>query len=123
MEWSCRPLKPLPSNKYEEDEDEKEDVGATLASIEDGSPTDEDYEGSEDDREENRKDTALYDARDNKEEASLGNKGESALLYSSEKSDNEDEDDDRTGADDNSCDGDGADDGDGGGDRNTSAGG
>ena len=63
----------------------------------------------------------LYDAKDNKEEASLGHKGELSLSDSSENSDNKYEYDNRTGAEYIDCNGNsnGHVDGDGEGDRNT----
>ena len=46
--WILQPLKMPLRNKDEEDEDKEEDVGAPLASTEDGPPGDEDDEGHED---------------------------------------------------------------------------
>ena len=64
-------------------------------------------------------------AKNTEEEASLRQEGEFLSLDSLKRSDNNDEDDDGTGAEDNNCyrDGAGAGDGDGGGDRNNGAGG
>ena len=49
VEWIVRPLKPLSRNEDEEDEDKEEYAGAPLATTEDGSPSNEDNEGCEDD--------------------------------------------------------------------------
>ena len=118
-EWIGRPLKPPSSNKDKEDEDEEKDVGAPLASTENGSPGDKDDEGREDDQRQNgiyeREDTLLYNAEDNEEEASLGHKG----ADSSKRSEDKDEDDDVTSDKDINCDGNS----DGGGDRNNGTGG
>ena len=65
----------------------------------------------------------LSDAKNTEEEASLRQKGESLLLDLSERSDDNDEDDDGTGAKEKNCYGNDAGDGNGGDDNNTGTGG
>ena len=93
-EWIGRPFKSPSRNKDEEDKDGGEDVGAPLASTEDGYPSYKDVEGPEDDWEDdgiyNQKDTVIYNAEDNEEETSVGQEGGSLSSKSSESSDNED---------------------------------
>ena len=62
-EWIGRPRKLPSSNKDEEAEGKKEDVGATQASTEDKSPIVEYEESREYEREDNRKDTMLSNAK------------------------------------------------------------
>ena len=104
-------FKPPSRNEDKEDEVKEEDVGAPIASTEEGSSGEEDNEGREDEREDdsiyNRKDTVLYNAEDNQEEASSGHEGQSSLSNLSESSDDGDEEEDGNGAKDINNDGNG----------------
>ena len=112
-EWIGWPRKPPSSNEDKEAEAKEEDAGATPASTEDKFHINEDNKVFEDDREDDHKYTVLSDDENTKEEALSGHKSELLSLDSSERSDDNDEDYDGTGAKDNNCDN--------GGDRNTDA--
>ena len=62
-EWIGRPRKPPSSNEDEEAEGEEEEVGATQATIEENSPINKYEEGREYDKEDDREDTVLSDAK------------------------------------------------------------
>ena len=116
-DWIGRPRKPPLSNEDDEYEGKEEHVGATKASTEDNSPIDEYEEGREYNREDDRKETVILDAKKTEEEASLRHEGKLPSSDLSERSYDNNDDDDGTGSKENNCYGDG----DGGGDRNTGA--
>ena len=92
--WIGRPFKPPLRNEDEEDENEEEYSVAPLSSTKDGSPRDKANEGRKEYQKDNsiydRKDTVLYDVKDNKEEASLGHEGKSSSSELSKNSDDKD---------------------------------